>query len=359
MKRKEPNLAEIDGQLYARVSYKDPRTGRWKSKTKRVKNRLEGRTVAAKLREQYARATAAQLDAETMTFGELLDNYPKPLPAWYSTPLRDWFGLQKLQAIDYAALNRFREHRLTVPTKTTRDKEVKKLRAVASINREMEVLRRVLIYAHKQGWIARNPFSQGDSLLPKAAEGHRDRIPNDDEINRLLEYAIGPRAYLRPLIFAAMDTGLRRGKLLALTLAQIDFDRGLIDVGKRKVRTKKHPRFVGMTARLMAELRDWLGTRESWEPDQLIFAIGDFKRAWGTLCRLAKVYDLHFHDLRHRYATNTVLAGVPKELAMKQGGWSEESTFDRYFNVDAQIARSVAEALDSQVPRVASQRTAN
>lgn len=350
MPRQETYFTEVKGKLYVRIPYQDA-AGKWRSKYKRVPNQIEGRKTVAALKTKLETTKRVPVDAEKITVAELLTRYPKPLPKWYSEPIVAWFGKKRLQAIDYAALSAFREHRLSVPHKTTGQP-----RAEASINREMEVLRRVLIYAHKQGWIARNPFSQGDSLLPKAAEGHRDRIPTDGEINRLLEHAVFPRSYLRPLIFAAMDTGLRRGKLLALTRAQIDLSRGLIDVGKRKLKTKKHPRFVGMTTRLIAEFEAWLSTRNSWESDEPLFAVGDFKRAWGTLCKLAKVTDLHFHDLRHRYATNTVLAGVPKELAMKQGGWSEESTFDRYFNVDAEIALGVARALDSQMTHKSSDK---
>lgn len=339
---KHPNLTTIDGQLYARVSYKDPRTGKWKSKTQRVKNAKEGRAVAAKLKEQYASITPAQLDAETMTFSDLLTQYPKSLPAWYVAPLRERFGSERLQAIDYAMLQAFRAARLSVPHKNTGQP-----RAETSINREMEVLRRLFGFAVKRGWLARNPFNQGDTLLPKSAETPRARIPTDDEINRLLEHATGPRAHLRPLIFAALDTGLRKGKLLGLTLAQIDLENRLLDLGKPVVRNKKHPQFVGLTNRLARELEAWLALYTPGADEPLFGIRSDFKRAWKTLCKLAQVTDLHFHDLRHWAATNAVLAGLPKDLVKKQIGHATDEMFDRYLNIDARIARQFAATLDA------------
>jgi integrase len=346
-KRKEANLIEIDGKPYVRINYKDPRTGKWKSKYRRVQNARKVQEAAVDLRKKYGKPTPEQLDAEKMTFGDLLDAYPKPLAKWYVTLFRDWFGQMKLQAIDYAALQAFREHRLTVPHKTTLNKDVKKPRTVATINREMGALLRLFTFARKREWIPRNPFTQGDSLLPKAEETSRDRIPTAEEINRLLEHSTGPRRHLRVLIIAALDTGLRKGKLLTLKRPQIDLDNRLIDLGRPTVRNKKHPRFVGITERLAVELESWFDDYNPPDNEPVFGIKDDCKKAWATLCRLARVNDLHFHDLRHWHATNAIMAGLPKDLVMKQTGHTENATFDRYFNVDAEIAKAFARALDA------------
>jgi len=344
-KTKETYFTEIDGKLYVRLPYQDS-SGKWRSKYKRVANPTEGRKMIAKLQSQLV--SSAPVEAEKMTFAQLMERYPRPLAPWYKKLFLGSFGAVKLQKIDYAALVAFREKRAQVPHKATISKQSPQPRTVATLNREMEALRRLFVFAHKQGWIARNPFNVGDGLICKSLEEHRERIPTDDEINRLLEYAVEPRAHLRPLIIAALDTGLRKGKLLTLTRAQIDLEKGVIDLGRPKVRNKKHPRFVGITARLKRELQDWFSTHPDLQPAERIFRINDdFKRAWRTLCRLARVADLHFHDLRHWYATNAILAGLPKDLVMKQTGHTENATFDRYFNVDQEIARLVAKALDS------------
>lgn len=341
MPRQERNLTTIDGQLYARIKYKDPRTGRWRTKTQRVKTAKEGREVAAKLREKYAKITPAQLDAETMTFGDALDRFPRPLEKWFAALFREAFGVKLLRDIDYTALAAFREERLKIKHRYTGQP-----RAIRSTNAEVGALLRVFTFAHKRGWIARNPFNDGDSLLGKAEENQRDRIPTDDEINRLIEHAVAPRAHLRPLIFAALDTGLRKGKLFTLTKAQIDLENKLLDLGKPATKGKKHPRFVGITERLAKELEAWFAVYEVPEGEPIFGIKDDCKTSWATLCKLARVTDLHFHDLRHWYATNAILAGLPKDLVMKQTGHTQQRTFDRYFNVDEEIARRVALALD-------------
>lgn len=343
MPKREIYFTEVKGALYVRIPYQDA-TGKWKSKYKRVTSKAEGRKIAAELKTKLQQNGHAPVTAEKMTFAQLVERYPRPMPAWYKQLFLDSFGPRKLQSIDYAALLKFREQRAQVKHKATKEP-----RTVATLNREMETLRRLFVFAHKQGWIQRNPFNVGEGLITKAQEHHRDRIPTDDEINRLLEHAVEPRAHLRPLIIAALDTGLRKGKLLTLTKAQINLETNLLDLGRPKVKNKKHPRFVGITKRLRRELEDWLTAHPELKDDEPIFGItDDCKRSWRTLCKLAKVTGLHFHDLRHWYATNAIMAGLPKDLVMKQTGHTESATFDRYFNVDEEIARRVALALDEQ-----------
>ncbi len=274
MKRKETNLTEIDGKLYARVGYKDPRTGKWKSKYKRVQTKAEGRAQAVELRRQYSRPRAEQLDAEKMTFNDLLDAFPRKFEKYFAEMYREYFGAMKLRAIDYTTLKAFREKRETVKHRYTDE-----LRCVATINREMEILRRLFNYAAQEDWITRNPFKQGEALIKLNEEVPRDRIPTDDEINRLLDHATGPRRHLRVLIFAALDTGLRRGKLLRLKRPQIDLENRLLDLGRPTARNKRHPRFVGITERLARELAAWLEERN--RPTVNLFLVSGtiFKRA--------------------------------------------------------------------------------
>jgi integrase len=70
------------------------------------------------------------------------------------------------------------------------------------------------------------------------------------------------------------------------------------------------------------------------------------KRSFQTACRLAGLVDFRFHDLRHTAITWMVQAGRPDSEVMKVAGLTNWKTFLRYKNINAEIARRVARALD-------------
>lgn len=143
--------------------------------------------------------------------------------------LSDHFGRKPLARLTYGDLRTFRAKRLKAPTRAGGQ------RAVASVNRELALLRRVLNVAQREGWIERNPFNQGEPLISMADERRRERILSLDEEDRLLE-ACGARDYtyerkgrevkvhdegkrrrhLRAIVVCALDTGMRKGEILKL-----------------------------------------------------------------------------------------------------------------------------------------------
>lgn len=59
------------------------------------------------------------------------------------------------------------------------------------------------------------------------------------------------------MIIAALDTGMRRGEMMALRFAEIDFDRGLVVLRGERTKSQKTRRVPISTQRLRAVL-EWL-----------------------------------------------------------------------------------------------------
>ena len=75
------------------------------------------------------------------------------------------------------------------------------------------MLRRMLNVAQREGWILRNPFAAGDSLISLADENKRERILTREEEMKLLAACDTPqRAHLKGIIICAIDTGMRQGE---------------------------------------------------------------------------------------------------------------------------------------------------
>jgi hypothetical protein len=58
------------------------------------------------------------------------------------------------------------------------------------------------------GWLLKNPFVMGESLINPGDERHRERILTREEEEKLLAVCTGAKAHLRPVIIMALDTGM-------------------------------------------------------------------------------------------------------------------------------------------------------
>jgi len=79
------------------------------------------------------------------------------------------------------------------------------------------MLRRMLTVAQREGWILRNPFAAGDSLISLADENKRERVLTREEEMKLLASCDTPqRAHLKTILICALDTGMRQGEIFSL-----------------------------------------------------------------------------------------------------------------------------------------------
>lgn len=123
--------------------------------------------------------------------------------------------------------------------------------------------------------------------------------------------------HLHPLILLALQTGLRRGELLALRWADIDFVHARLTVRGATAKSGR-TRYVPLNVDAVQALRDWRTglTTDQRAPTAVVFAGPDgepmfsLKTSWTKVARAAKLKDVRFHDLRHTFASKLVQAGV-------------------------------------------------
>jgi site-specific recombinase XerD len=135
------------------------------------------------------------------------------------------FGRIKLRDLTYDHIKRFRLIRLRTPTKKGKQEFQ---RTITTVNRELTWLRRVLNIATQKGWIQKNPFHCGDSLISAAAEKRRERILTLPEQEKLLAACVGRRRHLRLPILFLLYTGLRHREMLTLHWEDVDLENGII-----------------------------------------------------------------------------------------------------------------------------------
>src|SRR5262245_17820438 len=154
-----------------------------------------------------------------------------------------------IDRITPATVERFKLERLNTRTRNKTERQI------ASVNRELEQLRAILRYAKNERLITSSPFERASSpLISKADETKRTRVLSREEEIRLLKACETPeRDHLIPLIIFAIDTGMRKGEMLSLTWADVNFKARSITVRATTTKTLQ-ARVVPISRRLLAYL---------------------------------------------------------------------------------------------------------
>jgi integrase len=185
---------------------------------------------------------------------------------------------------------------------------------------------------------------------------------------------------LQPLTALAWDTGMRLGELLGLTWSAIDFKKATITVAQTVRRTKTKGvhlsttlksananRVVPLTAsaaaalkahkKRQAEHRLSIGLKYHSEHD-LVFPLLDgspqdpstASSDWGKIkSKLGFPANLHFHDLRHTYASTLEEMDVSvKKIQLLLGHASATFTMDTYIHKTETMMDGVKEKLEKR-----------
>jgi integrase len=157
----------------------------------------------------------------------------------------------------------------------------------ASINRTLGLLRHMLNWAVGREYLDRTPFRRGTEVLIRMEleDNKRRRRISEEEEGALLTVA---SPHLRSMIIAALDTGMRRGEMLALRFADIDWKRRMITLRGATTKSRRTRMMPIGTARLLAVL-EWLRLDSEGQhkgADVPIFSneagepLKTFKKAW-------------------------------------------------------------------------------
>jgi len=263
---------------------------------RRMAEQLDRQHKEGLLMRQYQ---APKLNPE-MEFGELVATFiaegmAKPYTCDRLKHLLPFFEHVPLHRIDKAAVRRYRQQRHAAS-------ELK----VATVNRDVSVLRRLLYWAVEEGYLVANPLAR--LRMERERRTKRPILSVREE----LELLPAASAHLYGIVLCALDTGMRRGEILGQMWEDIDFDNGLLYVS-----TSKTPEGEAREIPLTERLASWLYPKRKANGPAFTFggeALREIKRTWQATLRRAKLRHFRFHDLRHTANTRLRLAGVMQEV---------------------------------------------
>jgi len=212
----------------------------------------------------------------------------------------------------------------------------------ASINREVEVMRRIFNLAIREEMVERNPCFKV-SRLPE--NNVRDRILSPEEYTRLI---VALPQHAADIVTVGYFTGMRFGEIVNLTWDRVNLREGYINLRAEDTKTRE-PRkvyFVPQVREVLERLRKVKALAHSFVFMYQGKPIKRIKKTLQTALEKTGITGFTFHDLRHTFTTNMRKAGVDRTVIMKFTGHKTLSMFLRYSSVDGNDAREAVAKLD-------------
>lgn len=147
----------------------------------------------------------------------------------------------------------------------------------------------------------------------------------------LLDCAYADR--MTPLITLSLKAGLRRNEAFELMWEDIDFRNNLITV-RGEIAKSSNTRHIPLSPLALTTLKAW--QKQTPQPDGRVFPADDggkldnVKKSWRTILNDAKVGSFRWHDMRHDFASQLVMKGVPLNTVRELCGHADMRTTLRY-----------------------------
>ncbi len=216
----------------------------------------------------------------------------------------------------------------------------------ATINRELALMKHAFNLAIKEWeWAKDNPVSR---VSFEREHNKRDRWLCLDEEARLLSAC--PH-WLREVVLVALHTGMRMGEILALTWEAVDVFRRTVTILLSKNGDK---RTIPLNETVLALLTEKLKKCETSSGFIFPSVAGTkrdghgLRRAFRKALHTANIQDLHFHDLRHTFATRLVQAGVDLYQVQTLLGHRSPVMTQRYAHHSSESLRDGVNLLDRE-----------
>ncbi len=212
----------------------------------------------------------------------------------------------------------------------------------STVNRVLACLKHMVLKAVDWNMASDEKLKQVRKVKFLKENNKRLRFLTVEECQRLIECC---HKELKPIVTIALNTGMRRGEILGLKWDQVDLRHGfiLLDISKNGER-REIP--INTTLEyLFKEIphgveSEYVFTGKTGKP------LTDIKKGFHTALRKAGIHDFRFHDLRHTFASQLVMAGIDLTSVKELLGHKDITMTLRYSHLAPGHKRKAVQVLD-------------
>jgi integrase len=329
--------ARVDATEFAAKTAKGIDIQNEKSTDKRKAKELIENTLNLFIQNQYTSWVLANLKTGQYT----LDIVNRSFPDYLQLPMSE---------VDVKQIDQWRTDKLNSGMKAT------------SINRAVNALRAILTKAVEWGVIPDHPLAKLKAL--KVDAGKKVRYLSRDEeaqlytalaqrdmelkegrsrgndfrqvrgyplLDSLDECAYGDR--MTPLIILSLKTGMRRGELFDVEWSEIDLSNKVITVRGETAKSSK-TRHIPLSPMAYEAISSW--KKQAKLTGGRVFPaknggrLDNVKKSWSSILKSAGIQSFRWHDMRHDFASQMVMKGVPLNTVRELCGHADLNTTLRY-----------------------------
>jgi integrase len=221
--------------------------------------------------------------------------------------------------------------------------ERRKTCEAGSVNRELCLLKHMFTMAVKWNKVKESPVKEVKRFK---GETKRVRYLMPDEIQILLSNCEGlQNGLLKSIVTVALHTGARKGELQDLRWPQVNFELGILSFLQTK---NGERRDIPMNETVRTTLK------AIEQKEGLVFPSRTGRRienaqiqiAFAEALRRSGIKDFRFHDLRHTFASNLVMAGAELNDVRELLGHKKMDMTLRYAHLSPKHKTKVINILD-------------
>ena len=223
--------------------------------------------------------------------------------------------------------------------------------APGGANRALDALCQILRHAEVHGYLETNPAS-GIRRNPQRVFSRflsRDEARRlHDELDQLVAEHL-TRAARADVIRLLYYTGCRHNEIRTLRWCEVGID--TLDLGDSKTGPRKV--WLNSEARRIIARQPRTGSDHVFpSPSDPTVPISESMSLWLTLRKRAGIEDVRLHDLRHNFASQAVLNGVPLPTVARLLGHRQVSMTLRYAHIADREVEEAAERVGTAVAEI-------
>lgn len=165
---------------------------------------------------------------------------------------------------------------------------------------------------------------------------------------------VASRGYIEPMSAWALQllahTGLRKDEILGLKWPMIDWQHAVFNLPD----TKTGQRSVPVSSQVMALLREIQEHNGHSRTGHVVRSrtgrrLTSLNKTWERIRVLAGIPDVRLHDLRHSFASDALMGGVPLAIIGKILGHRQPTTTQRYAHLADRVVRDAVEQTSNRI----------
>jgi integrase len=283
------------------------------------------------------------------SFRELAEEYVKwaerqrgsEKKAYVIRQLVNEFGQYPLRRFDTRMIEQFQTERLQKGHKP------------ATVNRHIATIKHMFTKAVDWNMVEEDTLKRIRKAKLLEESNRRLRYLSKEECQALINSCAD---HIKPIVITALNTGMRKEEILSLKWDNVDLKHGfiLLDVTKNGER-----REIPINATLRATLESivrridlpyvFINERVKKDNNKTGDRFGNLQRSFTTACRRAGIKDFHFHDLRHTFASQLVMAGIDLTTIKELLGHKTLTMTLRYAHLAPSHKVKAVDILDSTI----------